>query len=66
MIYSAKAIPLGKDDKGILRYKPVSIPIPLGFHRTFDPDTKQDINLPRHKKDHNKDRLKELNLLEAN
>ena len=69
MVYSAKAIPLGKDDDGILRYKPVrkpvSIPIPLGFHRNFDPETKQDINLPRHKKDHNKDRVKELKLLEA-
>jgi hypothetical protein len=43
MIYSAKSIPLGEDDKGIKRYKQVRkiipVPIPLGYHPTFDPKT---------------------------
>ena len=69
MIYSAKSIPVGEDDKGIKRYKQVRkiipVPIPLGYHRTFDPKTKQEIKLPRHKKDHNKKRLQELRMLES-
>ena len=69
MIYSAKSIPLGEDEKGIKRYKQVRkiipVPIPLGFHPTFDPKTKQEIKLPRHKKDHNKKRLQELRMLES-
>jgi len=69
MIYSAKSIPLGEDDKGIKRYKQVRkiipVPIPLGYHPTFDPKTKQEIKLPRHKKDHNKKRIHELRMLES-
>lgn len=69
MIYSAKSIPLGKDEMGILRYKPVrkieNIPIPLGYYPTYDSKKNQDINLPREKKEHNKKRLIELRLLEA-
>ena len=60
MVYSAKAIPLGRDENGTLKYKQVrkaiSIPNPLGYHRTYDPITKQNINLPKDKKDHNKKR----------
>lgn len=69
MVYSAKSIPLGEDANGIKRYKPVrkivSIPIPLGYHRTYDPKTNQEINLPKDKKVHNQKRRDELNLLEA-
>ena len=49
IIYSAKSIPLGEDENGVRRYKPVrkavNVPIPLGYHRTYDPQTKQEINL---------------------
>lgn len=69
MVYSAKAIPLGRDENGTLKYKQVrkaiSIPNPLGYHRTYDPITKQNINLPKDKKDHNKKREREFKLLEA-
>ena len=55
MIYSAKSIPLGEDEKGIKRYKQVRkiipIPIPLGYHPTFDPKTKQEIKLPKSDED---------------
>ncbi len=69
MVYSAKSIPLGEDEKGVKRYKQVRkiipVPIPLGLHPTFDPKTKQEIKLPRYKKDHNKKRLQELRMLEG-
>ena len=69
MVYSAKSIPLGEDEKGIKRYKNVrkviSVPIPLGYHRTYDPKKKQDINLSKDKKAHNEKRKLELRLLEA-
>jgi integrase len=69
MIYSTKSIPLGEDEMGIKRYKPVRkiipVPIPLGYYPTFDPKTKQEIKLPRHKIDHNKKRLQELRMLES-
>ncbi len=69
MIYSAKSIPLGEDENGIKRYKQVrkvvNIPIPLGYYPTFDPKTKREIKLSRHKKDHNKKRIQELRMLEG-
>ncbi|MDG2387301.1 MAG: phage integrase SAM-like domain-containing protein, partial [Flavobacteriaceae bacterium] len=69
IIYSAKSIPLGEDENGVRRYKPVrkavNVPIPLGYYRTYDPQTKQEINLPRDKKSHNDKREAELRMLEA-
>lgn len=69
LVYSAKSIPLGEDENGIKRYKTpkkvISVPIPLGYHRTYDPKTMQNINLPKDKKSHNQKREAELHLLEA-
>jgi len=69
IIYSAKSIPLGEDENGVKRYKlvrkTVSVPIPLGYHRNYDPKTKQEINLPRDKKSHNDKRERELRIIEA-
>ena len=42
MVYSAKAIPLGKDDNGILRYKPVRKPVSIPAIREEDSFTFQE------------------------
>ncbi len=69
MVYTAKAIPQGKDAKGIMRYKPIrkttSISLPQGYHRTHDAKTKAELKLTRQQKDHNKHTEKILKQMES-